>query len=239
MRTRVQAAVEHDDVYVRAVTELFRSYAITPIDCNLLLRITARGTPDLAVWYSDPAHYSTETEFPRRVAEAVLLDLDRAQVPVQRPDAEARFAGLDVTLVMPKPATETFENSALHCDFARFESRPLLDVPGRALAAIIVTSGSGPDIGLNAEGRLLGLYTTQVQYGPRIPPRQLRQIVLSTGSGGLAVPGCRLEVAIHSGGMMPTVQTMYQRGTPSNEHHANGLVALLCETTLPRNQPAN
>lgn len=232
MRNKVQAMAAQDDAYVRAVTDLFARYDVLPVDCHRLLRIVMRGGRDFEPWYSDGAHYSTATEFPRRVAEAAILALETARVPRQIAERAAHFDPLDLAVHLPGAATETFDNSIVDCAFARFEDSPRIAVPGRALAAIIVTSGSGPDIRLQAGDSALGLYATQVVHGPRVPARQFRQLVLGNSSGGLKVPGGQLQIDIATADATPLVQTMFTRTTPPETAHPNGLVAILGE--VPR-----
>lgn len=229
MRNKSQAAQPEEDVYLRAIRDLFHRYGLQELDCNAIIRVMARGKVDLDAWYSDNAHYATTTDLPRRVAEAVLLALPDARVPVSPPDALARFEGRDLVLVLPSDPSARLENSIVNCSFAPFEDSPEMDVPGRILAAIIATSGSGPNIRLAAGDQPLGYYATQVVHGPKVPPRQLRQLVFDSGSGGLAVPGNRLRLSIDHSHGRPTVQTMYTRIPPPEEAQENGLVALLCE----------
>lgn len=229
MRNQHQAVSGREDAYVRAITDLFRRYDLAPVDCNMLLRVMMRGGTDFAAWYADGAHYSTATEFPRRVAEAALLALDQARVPRQDPARAAYFDALDLVVQYPQDATEVFDNTMVSCRLARFEDAPVIEVPGRALAAIIVTSGSGPDIRIEAEGVTLGLYATQVIHGPKVPERQLRQLVLGSGLRELEVPGGQLRISVAAEGAIPMVQCMYTRKPPAPSAHPNGVVAILCE----------
>lgn len=227
MRSRKQALPGHSDAYLSSVTDLFHRYGLELVDANLLLHILARGQPDVALWYSDPAHYNTATEVPRRVSEAVLMALPNARIPRQIAERAAHFDALDLVLSTPAQPLSIFENSVMSCAFARFETSPRISVEGRALAAIIVTSGTGPDICLQAGDATLGIYATQVVYGPHIPARQLRQLVL--GTLGLSVPGGEMQIRINDGKTPPMVQNMYTRGVPSPDVQENGLVAILVE----------
>lgn len=230
MRNLQQAVSGRDDAYVRAITDLFARYGLTPVDCNMLLRVLMRGGTDFDAWYADGAHYSTATDLPRRITETTLLALDQARVPRQDPARAAHFDSFDLAVLEPPGTTEVFDNTVVNCRFTPFEDTPELESPGRALAAIIVTSGSGPDIRLEADGHTLGFYATQVAHGPAAPPRQLRQLVLGSGLHALEVPGGRLRVSVAEGNVTPIVQCMFTRGNPAPQAHPNGLVAILCET---------
>ncbi|SDY48345.1 hypothetical protein SAMN05444004_101549 [Jannaschia faecimaris] len=229
MRNKSQTVLPHDDVYVHAVTDLFRRYGLSALDCTTLLRVMARGDLDANAWYSDNAHYDTATELPRRVAEAVLLALPSAQVPISPADRAIHFDPLEMRLALPTDPRSRLENSIINCAYAAFDESPELEITGRVLAAIIATSGSGPDIRISAGDHTLGYYATQVAHGPQVPAQQLRQLVFDTGQGGFAVTGDRLRLSVDESHQNPTVQTMYRKGPKPEILHGGGLVAILCE----------
>ena len=120
--------------------------------------------------------------------------------------------------------------------FAPFESRPRVRTPGRALAAILVASGSGPAITFRAGGTRHGPYATQVPHGPRIAPQQLRQLLPGSDTHGVEIAGGVVQIDLDDSQATPIVQTMYTRDAPPSEPVPAGLVALLCEE--PREAPA-
>ena len=218
------------DAYATAVRDLFARYGLEVLDCTRLLRIVARGAPELGRWYGDGAHYDTGSVFPERLAEHVLAALDRARVPVCPPERTARFDGRNLALAVPDgDAAKPFENSVLSCAFTPFDKVGEIDLPGRPLAAILITSGSGPKVRFNWNDTQFGPVSTQVRHGPGIPPRQLRQLVFPDGSGN-AGRGTPMWVGIDDSDTAPVVQNMFCWDAPASEAHANGLVALLCET---------
>ncbi|NPD21294.1 sulfotransferase family protein [Alterinioella nitratireducens] len=218
------------DAYARAIRDLFARYGLEVLDCTRLLQIVARGAPELGRWYSDGAHYDTASVFPERLAEHVLMALERARVPTCPEARAARFNGRDLALASPDGAdTAHFENSVLSCDFTPFDKIGEIDLPGRPLAAFLITSGTGPKIRFDRDDARFGPVSTQVRHGAGIPPRQLRQLVFPDGFG-TAGPGTPLRVEIDDSDAAPVVQNMFCWQTPAEEAHANGLVALLCET---------
>lgn len=229
LRNKSQAAMPDDDPYIGAVRDLFVSYGLAPIDANHLRRVLARGEPGLECWYSDPAHYSTETELPRRIAEAVLLALDTAKVPVSPTDREARFTAVDLVLCEPEGRREAFSNSFVTCGYVPFEERPSVPVDGRALAAVIISSSSGPNIEFHDDETSFEVFATQLQEGPGIPARQLRQLVFGAEFGGFSPVNGKLGLRIETRHRRPMVQNMYVQAPPPSQLHSNGLVALLCE----------
>lgn len=234
MRNRVQAEMAEPDDYVAAMTDLFRRYGLDPIDCNRLLHVLARGDVDLSQWYGDPAHYSVRSEFPRRLAETVALSLGGARVPQSPPGRTERFAASRLVLLHPETRPDRFDNSMVQCDFARFRDKPSVRVgTARPLAAIIVTSGSGPNIRLtDGEGGQIGRFATQVAHGEGIPAQQLRQLVLAPGDEGLHIPGGILHIGPDASGERPQVQNMFVQQPRPETTHPNGFVALLCEQPL-------
>jgi len=231
MRNRVQAEMTQADRYVTSVTRLFESYGVPPVDCNRLLHVLARGDVDLGHWYGDPAHYSVRTEFHRRLAETVALSLDNARVPTAPSERAEKFKPSRLVLLSPKGRPERFDNSIVKCDFAQFKDSPRIEVGNaRPLAAIIVTSGSGPNIRLtDGKGKEIGRFATQVAYGEGIPTQQLRQLILAPGAECLHIQGGALHISVDTASKPPEVQNMFvQQPKPANSH-PNGLVTLLCE----------
>lgn len=230
LRNKSQAAMVVDDPYVQAVTELFGRYGVVPVDANRLRQVLARGQASLEPWYSDPAHYSTQTELPRRIAEAVLLALAAAKVPVSPRDRAARFDGLELVLREPEGEREAFSNTFVNCGYVPFEQSPAVPVDGRALAAIVLTSSSGPNLELHDGTTSFEVFATQVPEGPGIPARQLRQLVFGAEFGGFTPADGALYLRIDSSSRRPVVQNMYVQAPPPAQPQRNGLVALLCET---------
>lgn len=157
------------------------------------------------------------------------MALETARVPTQVTERAAHFDRLNLQLCHPDCAVESLDNSIVNCTFASFENEPVVDVPGRALAAIIVTSGSGPVIRLVGGDKTLGVYATQIAYGAGYPARQLRQLVLADEASDFVIPGGRLQVSIEYDNVMPIVQNMYTRAVPPGTAQSNGLVAILGE----------
>lgn len=234
MRSRTQAAQPDDSPYITRIKALFAAYGVTVVDCNRLLQVLARGPIDPDQWYLRNAMYDTGTAFPRALAETVLIALDGARVPVAPPDRAAHFAPLDLRLRTPDETPETFDTPAMRYDFARFETQPRIATTGRALAAIIATSGSGPVIRLKAADQTLGRFATQVPHGATLPPRQLRQLVLGSDPHGLEIPGRVVQIDVDDSTETPIVQTMYHQGERPTDPLSAGVVALLCEE--PREQ---
>lgn len=232
MRNRPQVG-RVDDPYILALRKLFASYKVPVLDVDALLMVVARGHVDLNTWYSDDAHYRVDGPLPGRVAEQALMQVIQTRPPVQNPERAAHFEDRDLTLLAPQNAPrQLFDNSILSAPYVPFQDNPEVSLEGRALAAILVTSGSAPaveiDLGPDAVTRPI---STQVAYGPNIPARQLRQIVLWNDGNAPMVEGeLRLRPITPDGA--PDMQPMYTWTKPSEEPDAgtgNGLVAVLCE----------
>lgn len=228
-RTKMQAAQGRDDPYVTGLRALFARYGLTVLDTDRLIEVLERGPADPARWYARNALYDPETDLPRRMAEAVLMALSDARVPVSPPDRAAHFDALVLRLRRPAGTPETFDLAGTPCPFAPFEDGLTLAAPGRALAAFLVTGGNGPVIRLEADQTDLGCYVTQVPHGPGQPPQQLRQLVLGHGAGGVEIPGGVVQIGIDTSPEAPIVQTMFHQGPPPSDPLPTGLVALLCE----------
>jgi len=230
MRNQAQAG-PHQDPYMTAIQDLFAIYELEVLDCNRLLQVVARGAPNLGQWYSDGSHYDTGSAFPARVAEQVAYRLDTLRAPVQHPDRATHFDRLALAFAMPE-ATARFENSVLASDFASFSDAPQITIFGRPLAAFIVTSGSGPKITFDFGDALFGPISTQVDYGAAMPPRQLRQLVFSDAFATRSdTTAGVVQVTIDQSDATPLVQNMFCWKDTSEETYANGLVAILFETT--------
>lgn len=229
MQTRAQATLAGDSLYVLRIRALFASYGVAVVDCGRVLQVLARGPVTLEDWYSSNAMYDMETDFHRRLAETVLIALEGAQVPVAPPGRAAHFAGRTLRLRAPDETTDLFDSPSLRYNFAPFDPPIRIATPGRALAAIIATSGSGPVIRLSAKETGLGCYATQIPHGAGQPSLQLRQLVLGTGPHGLEIPGGVVQIDRDDSTTTPIVQTMYHQGDPPADPVPTGLVALLCE----------
>lgn len=236
LRTWDQALADGDDAYVSALKDLFAAYGVAPLDGDRLLQILTRGPADLADWYGDRMHFMVRTEFPRRLAEAALLALDGARVPVAPPGRAAHFDPLELRLALPEEAPETFQGAGVRCAFAPFETGPRVPAGGRALAAILVAAVGGPAIRITAGDTRSGPYATQLAPVEKTPERQLGQLVLGTGAHGLEIPGAVVQIDVDDSEALPTVQPMYQPGDPPGTPVPGGLVALLCEA--PRDDAA-
>ncbi|OWV51923.1 hypothetical protein CDZ97_26870 [Mameliella alba] len=233
-RTRMQAGMARDDSYVTRLRALFADYGVTVLDDGALIRVLERGPPrDLDAWYARNAVHDTTTPLPRRLAEAALVALETAPVPRPPRDRAAHFDPLDLCLRAPASRPDSFALAGMDCAFAPFGETLPIETPGRALAAILVTSGSGPVIRLSAGKTLLGCYVTQVSHGPGHPPQQLRQLVLGQGGGGVEIPGGVVQIDTDIRHDTPPdkliIQTMYHQGDPPSDPRPAGLVALLCE----------
>lgn len=231
--TRMQAAQARDDSYVARLRALFADYGLAVLDTPRLIGVLERGTADPDRWHARNALYDTGTDLPRRMAEAALMALDTARVPVAPPTRAAHFDGRVLRLRRPDQTSGTVDLSGAPCPFAPFEDTLRIATPGRALAAIIVTAGNGPVIRLMAGETGLGLYATQVPHGAGQPPQQLRQLVLGIGAGGVEIPGGVVQIGIdtspETAPETPIVQTMFHQGDPPSNLRPTGLVALLCE----------
>ena len=234
MRTRTQAGLA-EDPYLSHLRRLFASYRIPVLDVHNLLSVLARGTPDANEWYSDDAHYRVDKPLPLRVAEYAMVMHRQARPPVQVPDRAAHFDSRDLTLLRPDtPGNAVFDNSIMRVPFTPFGATPTVTVNGRVLAAAIVTSGSGPAIEIDlGQDRVSEPISTQVAYGPGVPVRQLRQLIMGGAADGIEAQGpvtLRPATVAHD----PTIQTMYCWTTPNEQAPAalqgNGLAALICET---------
>lgn len=241
-RTRMQARMAQDDSYVSRLRALFADYGVTVVDADALIRVLERGpVADLEAWYARNAVHDTETPLPRRLAETALVALETAPVPRPPRDRAAHFEALTLCLRAPASRPGSFALAGMDCPFAPFGETLPIATPGRALAAILVTSGSGPVIRISAGKTLLGRYVTQVPHGPRHPRQQLRQLVLGQGAGGVEIPGGVVQIDIDTRpdtpvdtppdtqSDKPIIQTMYHQDEPPSDPRPSGLVALLCE----------
>ena len=237
-RSRMQAGMAQDDSYVTRLRALFADYGVTVLDDGALIRVLERGPPgDLDAWYARNAVHDTTTPLPRRLAEAALVALETAPAPRPPRDRAAHFDALTLCLRAPATRTDSFALAGMDCPFAPFGEPLPIETRGRALAAILVTSGSGPVIRVAAGKTLLGRYVTQVPHGPGHPPQQLRQLVLGDGAGGVEIPGGVVQIDIDTPPDNPAdtppdkliIQTMYHQGDPPSDPRPAGLVALLCE----------
>lgn len=229
MQGRAQVAQPHEGTYLRGLRALLADYGVVPVDCARLIAVLARGAVDLDAWYERNAFYRTDTEFPRRLAETVLTALGTARVPQAPPARAAHFDGRTLVLRTPAETPGVFSGPKFAFRFAPFEEAPRVETPGRALAAILVASGSGPSVSFRAGDTRHGPYVTQVPHGPGIAPQQLRQLVLGSAPGGVEIPGGVVQIDVDDSQDTPIVQTMYSRGAYPPEPVPSGLVALLCE----------
>ena len=104
---------------------------------------------------------------------------------------------------------------------------------GRALAAIIVTSGSGPAIEIETgAGEVLPPVSTQIAFGEGIPPRQLRQLVLSSDTREIDMQGELIFRTVEPE-TWPETQSLFCWQMPAAEEpdarEGNGLVAVIYE----------
>ncbi|MCR8550879.1 hypothetical protein M4578_23890 [Salipiger sp. P9] len=233
-RTQVGRA---DDPYVPALRRLFASYGVPILDVPMLLTVLARGEYRPDEWYKNNVLYKTDTPLPERVAEYAMMMHRQGRPPVQRPERAAHFDPLDLSLKVPENApASVFEKFSPPISFVPFGDGPEIALSGRALAAMIVTSGSGPAIEVDpGTGDSPPPLSTQIQSGPGVPERQFRQIVLGNDPQGLAVEGA-LTIRPVAGDTQPRVQTMFvwEPAAAPDQRADNGLAAVLCE--IPRNR---
>ena len=228
-----------DDPYVPAIKRLFASYGVPVLDVQMLLNLLARSEYSPKDWYSDDAHYKLDTPLPERVAETALLLHRQARPPIQRPDRAAHFDPLDLHLLLPDNAPkEQFSNSVMSVPYVPFGTEPEVRGKGRALAAMIITSGSGPAVEIDCgAGTVLPPISTQVAFGPKIPARQLRQLVLSDRDREVHMHD-RLVFRPVEPQVWPQTQNMFCWKSPAatepDPMTGNGLAGVLCETPHDR-----
>lgn len=232
MRNRRQVE-RGDDAYVPAVTRLFADYAVPVLDVQMLIRVLSGSAYAPGDWYAGDLQYAVDTELPTRIAETVLLMHAQARPPRQRPDRAARFEPLELRLLRPEGAAERFSNAALTLDFAPFAATPAVTGRGRALAATVVTSGSGPAVEIDAgAGRVSRPMSTRIAHGGQHPPRQLHQLVLSDHGLDIRFDG-RLAFRAVTPEARPLTENMFVWQPPAEQPDplgGNGLAAVLCET---------
>lgn len=228
-----------DDPYVPAIKRLFDSYGVPVLDVQMLVNLLAKTEYDPKDWYANDAHYKLDTPLPVRIVETALLMHRQARPPVQRPDRAAHFDLLDLHLLQPDNAPqETFTNNVMSIPYVPFGATPEVQGEGRALAAVIVTSGSGPAVEIDCnDGTVLPPISTQVAFGPKTPVRQLRQLVLSDKDRDVQIGG-RLAFRPVTPQVWPQTQNMFCWRSPAATEPepltGNGLAAVLCE--VPRNR---
>ncbi|WP_372922002.1 hypothetical protein [Roseovarius sp.] len=233
MRNRTQVD-KLDDPYVPALKRLFASYGVQILDVQMLITVLARGEYKPNDWYRDDAHYKVDTPLMISVAEHAMMLHRQARPPVQRSDRAAHFDALDLNVVLPQEAPrKTLEDGMMKSAYTPFGENPSVRIAGRPLAAIIATSGSGPAIEIETgPGSLLPPISTQVDFGPKIPRRQLRQIVLSETA---EMDPCERDMVVRPivPETWPQTQNMFVWKAPPeaapNPMEGNGLVAVLCE----------
>ncbi|MBV7397352.1 SGNH/GDSL hydrolase family protein [Mameliella sediminis] len=228
-RNRMQATSAGGDPYVARLRALLADYGLTAVDASHLARVLDRGVQAPGRWYRNNAVYETDTDLPRRLAEAALMALAEARVPVAPPARAAHFTPLSLHLRTPETTEGHFRQPGVSWHFAPFDKGPRVATPGRALAAVLVASGNGPVIRLTAGDRTLGSYVTQIPHGKGIAPQQLRQLILGEEARGVEIPGGVVQTDLDGNQGTPIVQTMFQHGTPSSPSLPTGLVGFLCE----------
>ncbi|MEP1766939.1 MAG: SGNH/GDSL hydrolase family protein [Sulfitobacter sp.] len=228
-----------DDPYIPAIKKLFSSYGVPVLDVQMLLNLLALTKYNPKDWYADDAHYKVDTPLHKRIAENALMLHRSGHPPVQRPDRAAHFDPLDLHLLLPENAPQIqFSNKTVSVPYVPFESEPQVQGSGRALVAMIVTSGSGPAIEIECGDDItLAPISTQVPFGTGIQDRQLRQIILSDKDRDIQMNE-QLAFRPVSPKVWPQTQDMFCWKTPAatkpNPLKGNGLAAVLCEVPHTR-----
>lgn len=238
MQNKRQVSAPGRDTYLTKLTELFESYGLITLDLEQLLNVVSRGHRNFDRLYQDDAHVNTASEVPRRMAEAVLMQIDHAKVPTQRADREAHFTSRELLLAGCATDCRTFENSLVTCTFSDFKANPEFELQGTALAAIIMTSASAPVVEVSVGGTVFDSFSTRVAAGGRAPDRQLRQLVFNAGTDtvGLEMSGKPLKFKMLNEKSKCTIQNMFvDPALPENapdKNFENGVIGILYERTV-------
>lgn len=224
-----------DDPYIPALKRLFAAYQVPVLDVQQLLPVLARGQYKPAEWYSENSRYRVDTELPMRIAEHVMVLHRQARPPVQNPERARHFDPLNLHVTIPNDnaPSATFKGNQIAVSYEPFGLTPRVSGSGRALAAIIVTSGSGPAIEIETgAGEALPPVSTQIAFGEGIPPRQLRQLVLSSDTREIDMQGELIFRTVEPE-TWPETQSLFCWQMPAAEEpdalEGNGLVAVIYE----------
>lgn len=154
---------------------------------------------------------------------------------MQNPERARHFDPLNLHVTIPNDnaPSATFKGNQIAVSYEPFGLTPRVSGSGRALAAIIVTSGSGPAIEIETgAGEALPPVSTQIAFGEGIPPRQLRQLVLSSDTREIDMQGELIFRTVEPE-TWPETQSLFCWQMPAAEEpdalEGNGLVAVIYE----------
>lgn len=171
-----EATGEEQSLYRGALADLLARYGLHSVDAQQLwLRDFSHLSAD--VLYRDNPHYSTETDFLRALAQAVLEQASQAVIPEAEAQA-ARYEGKDLQFLMPSaPTPIRFSNRILDCEIYPFADSLRINMSGRLLACLMLSTHREPPIRFETETQKRGPYAVQISRRESGPQVQLKHLI--------------------------------------------------------------
>lgn len=174
---KAEAQEEEPNKYRQMLARALRRYGLNGLDArSFWQRRFPQILPDAL--YKDQPHYSTETEFPKALAQAVLRRAKTAKVPSLAGEQKG-FAGRDLRILAPEQTPPVpFSNRIITCDTYPLTAALSIPMKGRLLACYMISSQTRIAITFETETARKGPYSAQISGHEGGPPVLLKHLLL-------------------------------------------------------------